>query len=123
MASTSSAYGANTKMPFQENDKADFPLTLRGEQEIERTHRPLLRPPVEPADHHVPLFHGLWTVGGARHGALQVRQCDPEGPPIDIYNHGDMERDFTFVADLVEGIVRLAVRCRSAASRSPTSIP
>ena len=70
------------------------------------------------ADHHVPLLHGLRPLGPAGHGASSnspTRSCD--GRPIDIYNHGQMERDFTYVDDLVEAIPRL-IPCVPEAGRA-----
>ena len=80
MASTSSVYGANSKMPFQETDPTDYPaLHLCRDQAQRRGDRPFLCPSLEPADHGLPLLHGLWTLGPAGHGLLQIHRRDPEG--------------------------------------------
>ena len=55
-------------------------------------------------DDHVPFFHRLWSMGKARYGADQIHQGILESTAIDIYNHGEMYRDFTCVDDLVRGL-------------------
>ena len=108
MASTSSAYGANTKMPFAETDKADTQMTIYA----------ATKKASENMGHVYAHLHGLpvtmfrfFTVYGSwsRPDMVPFKFADlmRAGRPIDIYNQGDMYRDFTFVEDLVEGIVRL----------------
>lgn len=108
MASTSSAYGANTKMPFQENDKADFPLTIyaaskKSSELIAHCYAHLWNLPITMFRFFT--VYGPW--GRPDMALYKFVDAILKDRPIDIYNHGDMERDFTFVSDLVEGIVRL----------------
>ena len=108
MASTSSAYGANTEMPFTETDKADHQLTIyaatkKASENMGHVYAHLHSLPVT-------MFR-FFTVYGpwSRPDMVPYKFADliRAGKPIDIYNNGDMVRDFTFVEDLVEGIVRL----------------
>lgn len=105
MASTSSVYGANTQMPFVETEKADSQLTIYAATKKAN----------ESMAHAYAHIHGLpttmfrfFTVYGpwGRPDLALYKFVDAilEGRPIDIYNHGDMYRDFTYVDDLVRAI-------------------
>jgi UDP-glucuronate 4-epimerase len=105
MASTSSVYGANEEMPFRETDKADTPLTIYA----------ATKKATESMSHAYAHLHDLpvtmfrfFTVYGpwGRPDMALYKFVDAilAGRPIDIYNHGDMYRDFTYVEDLVRGI-------------------
>lgn len=108
MASTSSAYGANTKMPFLETDRAETPLTIysatkRGTELIAHSYAHLWKQPVT-----VFRFFSVYGPWGRPDMALfKFTEATIKGLPIDVYNHGRMERDFTYVDDLVEAITRL----------------
>ena len=108
MASTSSAYGANRKMPFAEIDKADTQMTIyaatkKASENMAHVYAHLHSLPVT-------MFR-FFTVYGAwsRPDMVPFKFADlmRAGRPIDIYNNGEMYRDFTFIDDLVEGITRL----------------
>ena len=62
------------------------------------------------ADDGLAVLHGLWSMGPAGHGDVDLRRGDPGGQPIKLFNHGNMRRDFTYVDDVVESIVRLVDR-------------
>ncbi len=105
MASTSSVYGANTAMPFRETDKADTPLTIYA----------ATKKATEAMGHAWAHLHGLpvtmfrfFTVygpwGRPDMALFKFTRGVLEGTPIDVYNHGRMWRDFTYVGDLVRGI-------------------
>ena len=105
MASTSSVYGANVDMPFAETDKADTPLTIYAATKKAN----------EAMGHSYAHLHGLpvtmfrfFTVYGpwGRPDMALFKFTDAilKGQPIDIYNDGEMYRDFTYVSDLVRGI-------------------
>ncbi len=105
MASTSSVYGANTDMPFAETDKADTQLTIyaatkKATESMAHSYAHLWNLPVT-------MFR-FFTVYGpwGRPDLALYKFVDAilEDRPIDIYNHGEMYRDFTFVGDLVRGI-------------------
>ena len=105
MASTSSVYGANTQMPFHENDKADTPLTIYAAPK--KANEAMAHSYAHLWDIPTTMFR-FFTVYGAwgRPDLALYKFVDAmlEGRPIDIYNDGDMYRDFTHVKDLVRGI-------------------
>ena len=105
MASTSSVYGANTEMPFTEKEKADTQLTIYA----------ATKKATESMGHAYAHLWGLpttmfrfFTVYGTwgRPDLAYFKFVDAilKGQPIDIYNNGEMYRDFTHVGDLVRGI-------------------
>ncbi|MEL6997930.1 MAG: NAD-dependent epimerase/dehydratase family protein [Pseudomonadota bacterium] len=105
IASTSSAYGANTQMPFRETDKADHQITIYA----------ATKKAGESMSHAWAHLNGIPTTlfrfftvygpwGRTDMAPLKFTKAIHEGRVIDIYNHGDMYRDFTFVTDLVRGI-------------------
>lgn len=108
-ASTSSAYGANTEMPFRETDPAVHPLTLyaatKGATELMgHAYAHLFGTPTT--------FFRFFTVygpwGRPDMALFKFAQAMRRGEAIEIYGQGQMSRDFTYVDDLVEAIVRLA---------------
>ncbi|MXP13326.1 NAD-dependent epimerase/dehydratase family protein [Altererythrobacter confluentis] len=120
MASTSSVYGANEDMPFSETEKADTQLTFyaatkKANESMGHSYAHLWDLPVT-------MFR-FFTVYGpfGRPDLALYKFVDAmlAGRPIDIYNHGDMYRDFTYVADLVRAIRLLidAVPVRPASAK------
>jgi UDP-glucuronate 4-epimerase len=111
LASTSSVFGANKKMPFAESDRADQPLSLyaatkKGSELIAHSYSHLWNIPTTAFR-----FFSVYGPWGRPDMALfKFTRGIIEGTPIDIFNHGRMERDFTYVDDLVEAIARL-VHC------------
>ncbi len=108
MASTSSIYGANTRMPFREDDKADLPLTLyaatkKANEAMAHSYAHLWRIPTTMFRFFT--VYGPW--GRPDMAPLKFVEAIESGRVIDIYNHGQMARDFTFIDDLVEAIRRL----------------
>src|SRR5438552_416717 len=67
------------------------------------------------------VFHFVRPLGAAGYGVLQVVRAIEEARPIDLYNHGEMHRDFTYVGDAVEGIIRVlaAPPARSLREENP----
>jgi UDP-glucuronate 4-epimerase len=118
MASTSSVYGANEVMPFTETEKADTPLTIyaatkKANEAMGHSYAHLWNLPTT-------LFrfftvYGPW--GRPDMALFKFTKGIVEGTPIDVYNHGDMWRDFTYVEDLAHGI-RLLI---DAAPQRPAS--
>ena len=105
MAATSSVYGANTEMPFTETEKADTQLTIyaatkKANESMGHSYAHLWNLPTT-------MFR-FFTVYGpwGRPDLALYKFVDAilDDRPIDIYNHGDMYRDFTYVDDLVRGI-------------------
>lgn len=105
MASTSSVYGANSRTPFAETDKADTPLTIYAA--TKKANESMSHAYAHLWDLPTTLFR-FFTVYGpwGRPDMALFKFVDAmlEGRPIDVYNHGEMYRDFTYVADLVRGI-------------------
>jgi UDP-glucuronate 4-epimerase len=108
IASTSSVYGANTQLPFAELDKADTPLTLyaatkKATEMMSHCYAHLWQMPTT-----VFRFFSVYGPWGRPDMALfKFVENMLADKPIDVYNHGRMLRDFTYVDDLVESIVRL----------------
>ena len=106
-ASSSSVYGANTTMPFSVHQNVDHPLALYGATKKAN----------ELMAHTYSNLYGLPTTGlrfftvygpfGRPDMALfKFTKNILEGKPIDVYNYGDHKRDFTYVDDIVEGVIR-----------------
>ncbi|MEZ5912329.1 MAG: NAD-dependent epimerase/dehydratase family protein [Paracoccaceae bacterium] len=109
MASTSSVYGANTAMPYGETDKADHPMsfyaaTKKANEAMAHSYAHLFDLPVTMFRFFT--VYGPW--GRPDMALFKFTRAILAGEAIEIYNHGDMMRDFTYVDDLVEGIVRLS---------------
>ncbi|ATW03148.1 SDR family NAD(P)-dependent oxidoreductase [Sphingorhabdus sp. YGSMI21] len=105
MASTSSAYGANTEMPFAETQKADTPLTIYAA--TKKANEAMGHSYAHIYDMPTTMFrfftvYGPW--GRPDMALFKFTKGILEGTPIDIYNNGEMWRDFTYVTDLVRGI-------------------
>ncbi|MEM6667457.1 MAG: NAD-dependent epimerase/dehydratase family protein, partial [Pseudomonadota bacterium] len=105
MASTSSVYGANTQMPFNENHKADTPLTIyaatkKATEAMAHSYAHLWDLPTTMFRFFT--VYGPW--GRPDMALFKFVAAMLEGRPIDIYNHGEMLRDFTYIDDLVRGI-------------------
>jgi UDP-glucuronate 4-epimerase len=105
MASTSSVYGANDQMPFSEMDKADTQLTIyaatkKANESMGHAYAHLWNLPTTMFRFFT--VYGPW--GRPDMALFKFVDAILEGKPIDIYNHGDMYRDFTYVGDLVRAI-------------------
>jgi UDP-glucuronate 4-epimerase len=108
MASTSSAYGANTAMPYKETDHATHPMSFYAATKIANeamahSYAHLYQIPTTMFRFFT--VYGPW--GRPDMALFKFVQAITQGQPIDVYNHGDMRRDFTYVDDLVTGILRL----------------
>lgn len=108
MASTSSVYGANEDMPFHETDKADHPLTIYAA--TKKANEAMGHAYAHIHDLPVTMFrfftvYGPW--GRPDMAPFKFTKAILAGEPIDIYNKGEMWRDFTYVSDLVDGIFGL----------------
>ncbi len=105
MASTSSVYGANTKMPYAEGDKADtqmsfYAATKKATEAMGHSYAHLYGIPITMFRFFT--VYGPW--GRPDMALFKFTKAILNGDPIDVYNHGDMRRDFTYVDDLVHGI-------------------
>jgi UDP-glucuronate 4-epimerase len=123
MASTSSVYGANEDMPFDERQKCDTPLTFyaatkKANEAMAHSYAHLWNLPTT-------LFrfftvYGPW--GRPDMALFKFTRGILEGTPIDVYNNGEMHRDFTYVTDLVRGI-RLLIDTPPQRPESADDIP
>lgn len=108
MASTSSVYGANAKVPFCEGDRADEPLSLyaatkKGMEALAHSYSSLFDIPATMFRFFT--VYGPW--GRPDMALFKFVDAIERGDPIDVYGQGVMARDFTYVDDLVEAIIRL----------------
>jgi UDP-glucuronate 4-epimerase len=107
-ASSSSVYGANTKVPFSTDDFVDHPVSLyaatkKSNELMAHTYAHLYGLPVTGLRFFT--VYGPW--GRPDMAYFKFTQSIYAGKSIDVYNHGDMKRDFTYIDDIVEGIMRL----------------
>ena len=107
-ASSSSVYGANTSLPFSTSDNIDHPLSLyaatkKANELMAHTYSSLYGIPTTGLRFFT--VYGPW--GRPDMALFKFTKNIIEGKPIDVYNNGDMMRDFTFVDDIVEAISRL----------------
>ena len=105
MASTSSVYGGNDRMPFRETDKADAPLTIyaatkKANEAMAHSYAHLWHIPTTMFRFFT--VYGPW--GRPDMALFKFTRNIIEGRPIDLYNKGEMWRDFTYVEDLVRAI-------------------
>jgi UDP-glucuronate 4-epimerase len=105
MASTSSVYGANTDMPYSERDKADTQMSFYAA--TKKANEAMAHSWAHIHDLPITMFrfftvYGPW--GRPDMALFKFTRAILNGEPIDVYNNGDMWRDFTYVTDLVEGI-------------------
>lgn len=108
LASTSSAYGANQKFPFEERDPAPYPLTIYAATKlaaelIAHSHAHLYGVPTTALRFFS--VYGPW--GRPDMAFFLFTDKIFKGQPIDVFNNGDLLRDFTYIDDLVESIRRL----------------
>ncbi|RMA42728.1 NAD-dependent epimerase/dehydratase family protein [Rhodophyticola porphyridii] len=108
LASTSSVYGASAEMPYAETAKSDtqmsfYAATKKANEAMAHSYAHLFGLPTTMFRFFT--VYGPW--GRPDMALFKFTKAILEGAPIDIYNHGDMARDFTYVDDLVDGIVRL----------------
>jgi len=110
-ASSSSVYGGNTKMPFSEHDSVDHPVSLyaatkKANELMAHTYSHLYGLPTTGLRFFT--VYGPW--GRPDMALFLFTKAILEGRPIDVFNHGNMQRDFTYVDDIVEGVVRVLDR-------------
>ncbi len=106
-ASTSSVYGANTRPPFSEHDRADHPISLyaatkRSNELMAHAYSHLHRLPTTGLRYFT--VYGPW--GRPDQALFTFTRKILAGEPIDVYNRGDHSRDFTYIDDVAEASVR-----------------
>src|SRR5215470_8865463 len=117
-ASSSSVYGANLKVPFSEQDSVDHPVSLyaatkKTNELIAHSYSHLYGLPVTGLRFFT--VYGPW--GRPDMGYFKFTEAIVRNQPIEIYNYGHMKRDFTYVDDVVEAIVRVLERPPKATIR------
>jgi UDP-glucuronate 4-epimerase len=110
-ASSSSVYGGNVRMPFSEHDPVEHPVSLyaatkKANELMAHTYSHLYRLPTTGLRFFT--VYGPW--GRPDMAAFLFVDAILAGRPIDVYNHGDMKRDFTYIDDIVESLVRVLER-------------
>ena len=114
-ASSSSVYGANKKVPFSVSDNVDHPVSLyaatkKANELMAHTYSHLYQLPTTGLRFFT--VYGPW--GRPDMALYGFTRAILAGKPIDVYNFGNMQRDFTYVDDVVEGVIRVADRIPSA---------
>lgn len=106
-ASSSSVYGANTKMPFSVHHNVDHPMSLyaatkKANELMAHSYASLYSLPCTGLRFFT--VYGPW--GRPDMAYFSFTKAILEGGPIDVFNHGKLKRDFTYIDDIVEGVVR-----------------
>ena len=107
-ASTSSVYGANTKMPFSENDSANHPLSVyaaskKSNELMAHSYSNLYKLPTTGLRFFT--VYGPW--GRPDMALFKFTKNILEEKPIDVFNYGKHTRDFTYIDDIVEGLIKI----------------
>jgi UDP-glucuronate 4-epimerase len=110
-ASSSSVYGGNTQMPFSIHDNVDHPISLyaatkKANELMAHTYSHLYRLPTTGLRFFT--VYGPW--GRPDMAVFLFTRAILEGRPIQLFNHGEMRRDFTYIDDIAEGVVRVMDR-------------
>lgn len=105
-ASSSSVYGANDKIPFEEHDKVDYPVSLyaatkKSNELMAHTYSHLYQLPTSGLRFFT--VYGPW--GRPDMAPMLFASAITEGRPIKVFNNGNMQRDFTYIDDIVQGII------------------
>lgn len=128
-ASSSSVYGGNETMPFSVHDPADHPVSLyaatkRANELMAHSYSHLYGLPVTGLRFFT--VYGPW--GRPDMAPIKFARAISEGRPIDVYNGGEMRRDFTYIDDIAEGVLRVldvvpAASTDMGAARDPSQSP
>ena len=110
-ASSSSVYGANTRMPFSVHDNVDHPVSLyaatkKANELMAHSYSSLFGLPCTGLRFFT--VYGPW--GRPDMALFLFTRAILEGQPIDVFNYGKMQRDFTYIEDIVEGVVRVLAK-------------
>lgn len=119
-ASSSSVYGANTQLPFSVRDRVDHPVSLyaatkKANELMAHTYSHLFGLPTTGLRFFT--VYGPW--GRPDMALFLFTRAILAGQPIDVFNHGAMQRDFTYIDDIVEGVIRVSDRPPSAETVPP----
>jgi len=123
-ASSSSVYGGNTRMPWAEQDQVDHPVSLyaatkKANELMAHAYSHLYRLPTTGLRFFT--VYGPW--GRPDMAPFLFTRAIIEGKPIEVFNHGDMRRDFSYIDDIVAAIVRVSDRPPSSHASFDTAQP
>jgi len=125
-ASSSSVYGMNVKQPFSVGDRVDHPISLyaatkKANELMAHTYSHLFGIPTT----GLRFFTVYGPYGRPDMAYYKFTEAIKDGEPIDVYNNGDMERDFTYIDDIVTGVIRVMDRTPGGepTTRSETGAP
>ena len=113
-ASSSSVYGNSDKVPFSEEDRVDYPISLyaatkKANELMAHTYSHLYQLPTTGLRFFT--VYGPW--GRPDMAPMLFAKAITEGKPIKVFNYGDLSRDFTYIDDIVEGVVRIIAKIPS----------
>ena len=117
-ASSSSVYGLNSKIPFEVSDRVDHPISLyaatkKSNELMAYTYSHLYELPTTGLRFFT--VYGPW--GRPDMAMFLFTDSIVKGQPIKVFNHGELERDFTFIDDIVEGVIRVIETPRQASEK------
>lgn len=123
-ASSSSVYGGNTDLPFSEHDNIDHPVSLyaatkKANELMAHTYSHLFSLPTTGLRFFT--VYGPW--GRPDMALFLFTRAILKGQPINVFNHGQMVRDFTYIDDIVEGVIRVLDKTATANSSFDTASP
>jgi UDP-glucuronate 4-epimerase len=123
-ASSSSVYGGNSKLPFSEHDNIDHPVSLyaatkKANELMAHAYSHLFR--LSTTGLRFFTVYGPW--GRPDMALFLFAKAIQEGRPIDVFNYGKMVRDFTYIDDIVEGVIRVLDKPATASSKFDASNP
>lgn len=123
-ASSSSVYGWNTKIPFSIHDNVDHPVSLyaatkKANELMAHSYAHLFKIPVT----GLRFFTVIGPLGRPDMAYFKFTKAIIEGKPIDVYNHGKMKRDFTYIDDIIEGVFRVMNRIPVSEDSVPNKAP
>lgn len=123
-ASSSSVYGGNASMPFSEHDNVDHPVSLyaatkKANELMAHTYSHLYQMPTTGLRFFT--VYGPW--GRPDMALFKFANAMMKGKPIDVYNDGEMVRDFTYIDDIVEGVIRVLDKPATANSNYDAADP
>ena len=119
-ASSSSVYGNNKKVPFSEDDRVDHPVSLyaatkKSNELMAHTYSHLYQLPTTGLRFFT--VYGPW--GRPDMAPMLFADAITNGKPLKVFNNGDMERDFTFIDDIVEGVIQVSENIPGADAEQP----
>ncbi|TCS64982.1 NAD-dependent epimerase [Varunaivibrio sulfuroxidans] len=123
-ASSSSVYGTNAEMPFAVTDRVDHPISMyaatkRANELMAHTYSHLFAIPTSGLRFFT--VYGPW--GRPDMALFLFTKAILEGRPIDVFNHGDMKRSFTYIDDIVEGVLRVLDHIPTPAAAAAPEMP